>query len=207
MKHTVYVTAFWNTMTRFEVIQKTEEKAHMDETRTERDTLVISSSFSWAKSASGIHWYCTFCLLKLLVMLCLRAIIGQQWRSAIPSPAICINSPVSEGQRQGWAFAVFITATLHSKKAVIEKNYFLANVWHTEKSMWRIYFPADRHCRYIFSPLSFSLLSLPTPKMIGFAKLENEKGHSTSVDKFLCNCGVTIETVFIFVNFLFKDTA
>lgn len=39
----------------------------------------------------------------------------------------------------------------------------------------------------------FSLLFPSSPKLNAFAKLERERGHSTSLDKFLCNCGVKIE--------------
>lgn len=40
--------------------------------------------------------------------------------------------------------------------------------------------------------------------MNAFAQLERERGHSTSVDRFLCNRGVKIEKVFTFVNFLLR---
>jgi len=65
--------------------------------------------------------------LKLVVMLPPRAATGQDLRSAMSNPAICINSPVSEGQWQGWAFTVFITTTflintVHGKKSSHMKN-------------------------------------------------------------------------------------
>lgn len=132
---------------------------------TELDKL-MSSAFSWAKS-----WHCspTHFPLKLVVMSWRRATAGQDLRSAMSNPVICIHLPVSEGQWQGWAFTAYITTAFlintYSKKHLeqksvksLEKHYFLAEIWHIERSMGYIYFPAVRHCRYI-SLLPFYLLA------------------------------------------------
>lgn len=139
------------------------EKAHADETRTNGTGHADNSKLQLSHGQSQPMTLTSppHCPLKLVVMLRLGATTGQDLRSAMSNPALRTNSPVSEGQWQGWAFAVFTTTTflfntLHSKKIMtfLLKYGIQRNQWDTfisqQSDIADTSFP---FCNFIFCPL------------------------------------------------------